>query len=844
MAVPVVLPRWPLLPRGEHATALRETLASGRSVLLVGDPGVGKTQLVESALAQGVPTSVGPVMTVPGTIADDTTLDVAHPRLAAMLRDHEAGTAPAAGAPPVLRVEDGHRLGPALAHALVRLARDGVALLVTTIRPTAAARSPWVELWHDGVAERIDLPALTPAEVEQLTSAVLGGPATTETYDRIMARSRGNTFFLRELLRAELEAGNLTAYRGVWHGPVDTVPNARVIDVVRRTLDRLEPAAREALDVVALADTLPVGVVAELEDARALAELVDHRLLVIDRGTEPDAAAEPMIRVYHPMVAEAARTLVPLHRSRRLYLSLHAPGRTWASQEPDRLVRRALWALDAGVREEVPVLTAAAEAAMLLHRWSVATRITRATLDRLAPDDPARPGLLLQRAAAWQWSDEPGHAVADLAAARHHLSAMSRGPRHDALAVRLADRAADLARSTGDPDGALAELRRTHEALGDTLAPEHRLALRVSWLAHQGAVGLFAESLEPSLELLDGRLVRPEVLPLVMPVVYGLGHSGRIDAARTLAEQGLALASATRDSHQPWLVDDIIVALALVLTWAGDVEGFGDLVEGRAGARDHSQHEVYVQVGRGLLATSHGRWTDAHRDLESALARYAVRDVNGIGAYTIALTALAAAASGAAGRARELLADLPRTAPRASAVVEPDLRLHVLDAGAWLREPTQQEDAMALAAWASARGLHRTELEALHRAVVAPGGRVARVGGAVMARVRELGGLVSGPRAAALVTHAEAVASGDHQLSVVGAQELGRLGLWIPGRLAGAGLTRREREIAGLAAGGLTSREIAERFTLSVRTVDTHLARVFAKLGVHNRRDLAEIMRG
>ena len=51
-------------------------------------------------------------------------------------------------------------------------------------------------------------------------------------------------------------------------------------------------------------------------------------------------------------------------------------------------------------------------------------------------------------------------------------------------------------------------------------------------------------------------------------------------------------------------------------------------------------------------------------------------------------------------------------------------------------------------------------------------------------------------------------------------------------------LTRREREIALLAT-TLSSRQVAERLALSVRTVDNHLARSFAKLGVTSRRELA-----
>ncbi len=52
-------------------------------------------------------------------------------------------------------------------------------------------------------------------------------------------------------------------------------------------------------------------------------------------------------------------------------------------------------------------------------------------------------------------------------------------------------------------------------------------------------------------------------------------------------------------------------------------------------------------------------------------------------------------------------------------------------------------------------------------------------------------------------------------------------------------LTRREREIAGLIAEGLTSREIADRLVISVRTVETHTEHILAKLGVRSRVQVA-----
>jgi DNA-binding CsgD family transcriptional regulator len=55
-------------------------------------------------------------------------------------------------------------------------------------------------------------------------------------------------------------------------------------------------------------------------------------------------------------------------------------------------------------------------------------------------------------------------------------------------------------------------------------------------------------------------------------------------------------------------------------------------------------------------------------------------------------------------------------------------------------------------------------------------------------------------------------------------------------------LTVREREVALLAADGMTSRDIAERLFISVRSVDNHLSRVYAKLGVAGRAELSEIL--
>ncbi|HEX2578702.1 MAG TPA: helix-turn-helix transcriptional regulator, partial [Aquihabitans sp.] len=68
-----------------------------------------------------------------------------------------------------------------------------------------------------------------------------------------------------------------------------------------------------------------------------------------------------------------------------------------------------------------------------------------------------------------------------------------------------------------------------------------------------------------------------------------------------------------------------------------------------------------------------------------------------------------------------------------------------------------------------------------------------------------------------------------------------------PGLVVAAGpepLSRREREVAVLAAQGLASRVIGERLFVGTRTVESHLARIYAKLGIRSRAELAHLFGG
>jgi DNA-binding CsgD family transcriptional regulator len=152
-------------------------------------------------------------------------------------------------------------------------------------------------------------------------------------------------------------------------------------------------------------------------------------------------------------------------------------------------------------------------------------------------------------------------------------------------------------------------------------------------------------------------------------------------------------------------------------------------------------------------------------------------------------------------------------------------------------------------------------------------------------RLRELEGIVEGPRVGVAARFAEALRDGDAAQLASVSEEFERLGDVVAAvdaaaqaaltyrrqglrgsalgcstraaALAGqcgastsalrqAGeplpLTDREREIVMLIGAGLSSREIAERLTLSVRTVESHVYRAMLKTGTTSRDELAALL--
>ncbi|MEU3843474.1 LuxR C-terminal-related transcriptional regulator [Streptomyces sp. NPDC028635] len=121
------------------------------------------------------------------------------------------------------------------------------------------------------------------------------------------------------------------------------------------------------------------------------------------------------------------------------------------------------------------------------------------------------------------------------------------------------------------------------------------------------------------------------------------------------------------------------------------------------------------------------------------------------------------------------------------------------------------------------------EQEAVQRAVRAA------LGAEEFGRLRDAGARMSGRQVL------EAVRAGaDEPEPGDGARRPPRPREPVEGRAAGV-LTRREREVAALAARGLSNREIAERLVISKRTVDAHVEHILAKLRITSRTEITEV---
>jgi ATP/maltotriose-dependent transcriptional regulator MalT len=154
--------------------------------------------------------------------------------------------------------------------------------------------------------------------------------------------------------------------------------------------------------------------------------------------------------------------------------------------------------------------------------------------------------------------------------------------------------------------------------------------------------------------------------------------------------------------------------------------------------------------------------------------------------------------------------------------------LHLLSS-AWVLLAGGRHEAAAAAAAAAVDGLGRSGLLLLQAR--------ARVAYATAVRSADRREAADALREAAITFDAAGASLRLERVRRLLAQ-LGSNGRRAADRLGGPALTEREGEIAKLAARGFTARQIGDGLHIGVRTVETHLARIYPKLGVASKQQL------
>ncbi len=876
--------------------ALAEALlleSTANCLVLQGEAGVGKSRLAEEILAYarnlGHPVTrvtarggskplaaLAPLIPADATPGDPVSLFRA---CAARLRwargAGQRGETEQSGKKLVLLVDDLQWLDEASRTLLRQLLDAGLLLLVATLRLDPGTASGYPDLpTNCSQTLWLHLDPFTEEEVADYLSAMLDGPVTSGACRDFSRLSAGNPFYLQQLFVEALRSGRLHRRSGVWQ--LDAPPRSTPVltGVIANHLADVKGSSREIVEILACCEPLDLSALAHAVPLGDCASLEARGIIRV----------EPVGRRYlcslaHPLYAEVVKAQTPEVRRRAIYRSQAAWLKEVGGRRADDAVRAASFELAAEGVADVPVLLDAARRARRAEDYQKVLTL----LDGVPEEDA---GFF-----AWFARGEAQHHLGRFDEAEESLrSAQNRARDLRRFLDVLLLRTHNAVYGSGSLEVAKAI---GQEALLADEGWEHpdRAAIRRVLRVGEAAAELFLRPISEVVRLLEeaDMVETPELRRwAVLQRAQALSFAGRTDEAR----QDLALAwtrprSANKARGETSSTDMHLGAWAVVVhietgrfeeAREVGVEGYQRAV--RSGSRQFQT--VYAcQMGRCELVTGN---LHAARDWfgEAAAALHGVDQPMLAEQTWSGLTAVHAQLGDVA--EAEAAADNYREA-QAARHEGGVWRLQSVIARAWLlvvrNEIAQAHDLLD----EGAVYLRRRERFA-HEGMLLL--ERARLGAAkeVSRRLGEIADLCTGgpTRLRAEAAAAMASGSGDHLLRVARACE--EAGMVLVGaetalrashvyadegeRRAAAearqvsdllrretgnartpglvhrhgahALTPREKEIALMAAEGMSSREIATHLVLSIRTVENFLQRVYNKTGITSRRELPRVL--
>lgn len=792
--------------------------------------------------------------------------------------------------PLVLAVDDAHWADAASLRVLLEVQAEISVLPVLLVLASRPVENPDAQRRLATMAAQPDCVVLTPEPlsrqgVEAVVTDTLGEPAHDLFVDDCLMVSGGNAFYLHELLRP---------YRGDFRPDLQSIVTGGTMSLRRTMSWRLSELGAGAAILAQAAAVLGDG--CSLSVAAALAEL-DEAIGVLEIARLEAASllthGDP-VEFVHPLVRAAVEETLTdvevgdLHaRAARLLRSIGAA--------PSSVVQHLVASPGAGDPQVSTFLLAQGHAALEIGSVAVASQLLRRALDEPAPG-PQRPSILVALGRA-------EHAQGELDLAREHLgSAMEATDRTVVLAAAAelfnvlldADPDAELGRLHErvlqlDPRGdSPTEVRLRAQLLVDVImAVEPGLALPAE-LARAHADDLpVAGDLDRYLLVIAAIHDRTVQGGSTEQFVANLGRAmsalpddseqltewdihGALAAATFLADHDLDASDAILDRIAPAVarLAGVLPEVQAELNHRHIAHGlargeFEDVLAEIATAETFTSRRHLVgydgshRLARGRLALERG-------DYATAAVQFSERS-----GEDLVYPALGALLSGDATRAIEILDQLELSCEVGAPVdhIEAELQPHLVASHAFER----------LGDRARAAAEARRELDVRRR--YGPPARHAdalrRVASFVPARegvdlleeaaklaertpCRPMLARVLASYGAALVRSGRAAEARDVLYRATDlASEMGmdrvrrRAQEWLAQaggrprrrRLRGPdSLTESQREVASLAAEGLTNREIAERLFVTIKTVETHLMAVYRKLGIRSRDELSEAL--